>query len=158
VRKIGTALARAFLHSHIKQRLLLYGAHSKIAHTYCLIALSLDAMKAVDSLLEILSRKMWGLPTSFPRIGLLGPIEEIGLNIPSIWEDFCGSAFQSCTQNLNDEGALGTTARASLHGAASKFCQWPLELAFHSRKSGSPLCPSIVARYMASKVMLGCKQ
>jgi hypothetical protein len=94
--------------------------------------------------------KIWGLSTSFPRAGLNCPIEEIGLNIPSIWEDYCGTALRSWTQILNDEGALGTTARAFLHGAASKFRQWPLGLAFHSKKSGSPLCPSIAARIMAT--------
>jgi len=107
-------------------------------------------MKAVDSLNERLSRKTRGIPTSFPTAGLHGPIEEIELNIPSIWEDFCGSALRSWTQNLNDEEALGTTARATLHGAASKFRHWPLELAFHSRRSGSPLCPSLVATNMAT--------
>jgi len=78
------------------------------------------------------------------------PVEEIGLNIPSIWDDFCGSALRSWTQIRIDEGALGITARASLHGAASKFQHWPLELAFHSRNNGSPHCPSIMARNMAT--------
>ena len=134
----------------MKQRLLLYGAHSKIAHTHCLTALSYDAMKAVDSLLETLFRKIWGLPTSFPRVGLHGPTDENGLDIPSTWEDFCGTALRSWTQILNDEGALDTTAGAFLQGAAAKSWHWPLELAFHSRKNGFPLCPSIVARNMAT--------
>ena len=69
------------------------------------------------------------------------PVEEIDLNIPSIWEDFCGLALRSWTQILNDEGALGITARASLHGAAFKFQHWPLELAFHSRNNGSTTLP-----------------
>jgi hypothetical protein len=51
---------------------------------------------------------------------------------------------------INDEGALGITARASLHGAASKFRHWPMELVFHSRQNGLPLCPSIVARNMVT--------
>ena len=93
-----------------------------------------------------------GIPTSFPREGLHGPIEEIGLDIPSIWKDFCGTVLWSWTHILNDEGVLGTTARASLHGAASKFRHWPLELAFHSRKSESPLCPLIIARNMATLI------
>ena len=50
-RKIGMALARASLPPHVKQRLLLYGAHSEIAHTQCLMALSPDVTKAVNSLL-----------------------------------------------------------------------------------------------------------
>ncbi len=70
LRKIGTALARASLPSHIKQSLFLYGAYYKIAHTRCLMALSLDGIKAFDSLLGKLSRKILGLSTSFPRAGL----------------------------------------------------------------------------------------
>jgi hypothetical protein len=49
VKKIGKALARAPLPLHIKQRLFLYGVHSKITHTHCLLALSTDDMNAVDS-------------------------------------------------------------------------------------------------------------
>ena len=41
LRKIGKGFARAPLPPHIKQRLLLYGAHSKIAHTHCNRQLSL---------------------------------------------------------------------------------------------------------------------
>jgi hypothetical protein len=52
VQKIGTALARAPLPPHIKQRLFIYGAHSKIAHTRCLMAISNNAMKAVVTLKE----------------------------------------------------------------------------------------------------------
>jgi hypothetical protein len=74
------------------------------------MAISLDDMKAVDSRLERLSRKIWGLPTSFPRAGLHGSIEEIDLYIPTIWEDLCGTVLRSWTQIRNDEGALGTTA------------------------------------------------
>jgi hypothetical protein len=73
MRRIGKTLARAPMPPHIKQRLLLYGAPSKIAHTHCLVALSPQAMKAVDSLIAKLSRKIWGLPTSFPRAGLHAP-------------------------------------------------------------------------------------
>ena len=45
-------------------------------------------MKAVESLLEKNFRKNLGIPTSVPREGLHGSIEEIGLDIPSIWENF----------------------------------------------------------------------
>jgi hypothetical protein len=149
LKRIGKGLARAPLPPHIKQRLLLYGAHSKRSHTHYLMALSPRAVKAVDSHLDKLSRNVMSLPTSFPRAELHAPLEKIDLNIPSIWEDLCGTALRSRTQNLKDEGVLGITTRASLHGAASKFHHWPLELVSHSRKSGSPVCPSIVARNMA---------
>jgi hypothetical protein len=56
--RIGKALARAPLPPHIKQCLLLYGAHSKIAHTHCFMAIFSQSMKAVNSLLEKLSRKI----------------------------------------------------------------------------------------------------
>ena len=80
-------------------------------------------------------------------------MEDIGLNIPSLWEDYCGAAIRSWTQILNDEGALGATARASLHRASDKFRYWPLETAFHTRRGRTPLCPSIVARNMATLLM-----
>ncbi len=75
------------------------------------------------------------------------------LNIPSIWEDYCGAAIRSWTEILNDEGALGTSARASLHSASAKFRHWPLELAFHSDRDNIPMCSSIVARNMAPLLM-----
>jgi hypothetical protein len=32
------------------------------------------------------------LPKSFPRVGLHAPLHELGLNFPSIWEDYCAAA------------------------------------------------------------------
>ena len=46
------------------------------------------------------------------------PSEEYGLNIPTVWEDYCGSAIRSWTQILNDEGALEVAAMASYTHAA----------------------------------------
>ncbi len=57
LKMIDNALARAPLPLHIKHRFLLYGAHSKIVHTNCFMALSSQAMKTVNYLLEKLSRK-----------------------------------------------------------------------------------------------------
>jgi hypothetical protein len=105
---------------HIKQRLLLYGAHSKINHIHCLMVLSPNEMGEVDSILEGTTRKIWNLPNTFPRAGLHAPAEDLGLNIPTVWEEYCGSAVRSWTQILNDEGALGTTVRASLRQAMGK--------------------------------------
>ncbi len=68
-------------------------------------------MAKVDAVLEGAARKIWQLPTNFPKAGLHAPAEELGLNIPTVWEDYCGSAIRSWTQILNDEGA---TARASM--------------------------------------------
>ena len=72
---------------HIKQRLLLYGANSKISHTHCLMALSPQAIREVDSMPEGISRQIWNLPPTFPKAGLHALLEDLGLNIPSIWED-----------------------------------------------------------------------
>ncbi len=51
--------------------------------------------------------------------------------------------------NINDEGALGTTARASLAQASEKFKNWPLELAFHTQH-GRATCPSVIAKNVAT--------
>jgi hypothetical protein len=147
--KISQALGRTPLPPHIKQRLLLYGANSKISYTHCLMALSPQAIQEVASLLEGISRHIWDLPSAFPKAGLHALQEELGFNIPSIWEDYCGAAIRSWTQVLNDEGALGTTARASLQTASAKFRHWPLEMPFNSDRGHIPIYSSIVARNTA---------
>ncbi len=76
-----------------------------------------QAIQELDSLLEGISREIWNLPLAFPKAGLHALLEDLGLNIPLIWEDYCGAAIRSWTQILNDEGALGTTAKASLQTA-----------------------------------------
>ena len=57
----------------------------------------------------------------FSKAELHALLEGLGLNIPSVWEDYCGAAIRSWTQILYDEGGLGTSARASLHRTAAKF-------------------------------------
>ena len=99
----------------------MYGAHSKITHTHCLMALPPLVIKAVDAVLEKVSRLIWDLPASFPKTGLHALLDEVGLNIPSVSEDYCGATVRSWTQILNDDGALGTTARASLERASTMF-------------------------------------
>jgi hypothetical protein len=133
--QIGKALGRTPLPPHIKQRLLLYGANSKNSHTHCLMALSPQAIHEINSLLEGISRQIWNLPLAFPKAGLHAHPEDLGLNIPSIWEEYCGAAIRSWTQILNDGGALDTTAKASLQLASAKFRHWPLEMAFHSERA-----------------------
>ena len=56
--QIGQALGRTPLPPHIIQRLLLYGANSKISHTHCLMALSPQAIQEGDSLIEGISRQI----------------------------------------------------------------------------------------------------
>jgi hypothetical protein len=84
--QIGQALGRTPLPPHIKQRLLLYGANSKITHTHCLMAPSPQAIQEVDSLIEGISKQIWNLPIFFPRAGLHALLEDLGLNIPSMLE------------------------------------------------------------------------
>ena len=43
------------------------------------MTLSTQVVKEVDSFVEKLSRKIWGLHASFPRVGMHAPVEEIGL-------------------------------------------------------------------------------
>jgi hypothetical protein len=102
---------------------------------------------------ESISKEIWNLPTSFTKAGLHAVLEEAGLNIPSVWEDYCGAAVRSWTQILNDEGALGVTARASLQRASTQFQHWPIDLAFHALKDRSPACKSIMARNMATLLL-----
>jgi hypothetical protein len=52
------------------------------------MALSPKAMGEVDSILEGTSSKILNLPNTFPRAGLHAPAEELGLNIPTMWEDY----------------------------------------------------------------------
>jgi hypothetical protein len=108
-------------------------------------------MAEVDSILERTSRKSWHLPNTFPRAGIHAPSEELGLNIPTVMEDYCGSAIRSWTQSLNDEGALGVTARASYTQAAQKFKHWPLELAFHTHKVHAT-CPPVIGKIVATLI------
>ncbi len=90
------------------------------------MALSPSSIGAIDSVLESISREIRNLPISFPKAGLHALLEEVGLNIPSVWEDYCGAVIRSWTQILNDEGALGVMARASLQRALAMFRHWPI--------------------------------
>jgi hypothetical protein len=116
------------------------------------MALPPTAIKEVESGIERISREIWNLPASFPKAGLHALLDKVGLNIPLVWEDYCGAAsIRSWTQILNDEGALGTTTRASIRRASNMFRHWPLELAFHSRRKGrTPICTSGMARHIAT--------
>ena len=113
------------------------------------MALSMTSGAEVDSIFEGTSRKIWHLPNTFPGAGLHAPSKELGLNIPTDWEDYCGSAMRSWTQILNDEWALGVAARASYTQAAQKFKHLPLELAFHTHK-GHATCSSVIGRNVAT--------
>jgi hypothetical protein len=117
------------------------------------MALSPQYIREVDSLLECISRQIWNLPLAFPKARLHALLEDLRLNIPSIWEDYCGAAIGSWTQILNDGGTLGTTARASLQTVSAKFRHWPLEMAFHSHRGRIPICSSVVARNMTTLPM-----
>jgi hypothetical protein len=85
------------------------------------MALSPTTIIEVVSILEGMSRKIWHLPINFPRVGLHAPTEELWLNIPTILEDYCGSAIRSRTPILDDDGALGVIARLSLRLATMKL-------------------------------------
>ena len=99
----------------MKQRLLLYGAHSQLNHTHCLTALSPAAISEVDSILEETSRKIWHLPNTFPQAGIHAPSEDLGLNIPTVWVDYCRAAIKSWTKILTHERALGVNLQGHLY-------------------------------------------
>ncbi len=82
--RIDRVLGRTPLPPHIKQRLLLYGAHSKISYTHFLMALSPQAIREVDSVLDGIFRQIWSLPPTFPKDGPHALLVDLGLNIPSI--------------------------------------------------------------------------
>ncbi len=90
------------------------------------MALSPTAIREVDAVIKKISLKIWNLSTSFPMTGLHALPDDLGLNVPSVCEDYCGAPIRACTHILNDEGGLGTTARASLLWAANMFYHWPL--------------------------------
>ncbi len=105
------------------------------------MALSPQAIQELDSLIEGISRQIWNLPITFPKAALHALLEDLGLNIPSIWKDYCGVAIRSSTHILNDGGAIGTTARASLQTTSAKFRHWSLGMAFHSHRDAPPYAP-----------------
>ena len=147
------AVTRAPLPPRVRQQLLLYGAHSKVMHTHCLLALSPAAITQLDSILESACRRIWKLPKCFPRTALHAPHHEWGLNLPTLWEDYCASGTRTWSTILNDQGALGLTARTSLQEAATNYAQWPLELVFSLNKRGTPMCTSLSAKCMAAIIM-----
>ena len=152
LKEICKAVTKAPLPPRVKQQLLLYGAHSKIMHTHCLLALAPQTIVQLDAILEGACRQIWNLPSRFPRVAIHAPPQEWGLNLPTVWEDYCASAVRTWTSILNDQGALGHTARASL-AAAAKYAQWPLQQAFDLTRTGTPVCTSLPAKCMATIIM-----
>jgi len=59
------------------------------------MALPPTVIKEVGSLIEKISREIWNLPASFPKAGLHALLDEMGLNTPSVWEDYCWAAIRS---------------------------------------------------------------
>ena len=96
------------------------------------MTMSPSVMVEVDSILEGMTRKIWDIPSNLPRAGLHAPPEELGLDILTNWEAYCGTAICSWTHILNDEGLFGVTTRASLRQASMEFKHMPLELVFHT--------------------------
>jgi hypothetical protein len=50
------------------------------------MALSPQAIREVDSVLESISSQTWNLPPTFPNARLHALLEDLGLNIPSVGE------------------------------------------------------------------------
>ena len=59
------------------------------------MTLSPQAIREVDSVLEGISRQIWNLTPTFPKARLHALFEDLGLDIPSVWEDYCGAVIRS---------------------------------------------------------------
>ena len=135
----------------IKQRLL-YGDNSKVVHAHGLMTSSPSAFTSIDSKLEVTCQKIWKVPKGFPIPCMHAPHDELCLNLLTIWENYCSVTINSWTHILNDQGTLGATTCASLTHASTKYKIWPLKLVFHTLRGCSPLCPSIIARNIATLI------
>jgi hypothetical protein len=114
------------------------------------MALSPTAMSEVDSVLKGAAIQIWRLPISFPKAGLHAPAEELGLNIPTVWEYYCGSAIRSWTQILRRGRARHRSQ--GLHAPSiGQIKNWPLELAFHTHKIHAT-CLSVIGRNAATLI------
>jgi hypothetical protein len=140
---ISKAVLNTPLPPDIKQRLLLYGATSKIMHTHCLMALSPAKMNSIDSSLEATCRKIWRLPKGFPRAGLHAPL---GLNLPTIWEEYCAAATNSWT---NSNGTAKYDTVPYLYGIVMFFTSLSCgyHSFFHIDNLRSPNAIQVVHRY-----------
>jgi hypothetical protein len=58
------------------------------------MTITLSATRAVDSVLENLSRRIWNLSASLPRARLHALLENLGIIIPMVWEDYFGAAIR----------------------------------------------------------------
>ena len=65
------------------------------SHPRFLMALSRQAIQEMDLVLEGISIQIWSLFPTFPKARLHALLEDLDLNIPSIWEDYCGAATRS---------------------------------------------------------------
>ncbi len=76
-------------------------------HTHHLAMLTWTDVAKLDATLLNGVRHLQRLPKSFPRVALQAPTAELGLNFPSIWEDYCAAAGSTWCRTLNDDGILG---------------------------------------------------
>jgi hypothetical protein len=61
--------------------------------------------------------KIWKLPKGCSRAGLHASHDELGLNLPTIWEDYYSAAINSWARIIKDQGALmGRNTRLSNPG------------------------------------------
>ena len=122
--------------------LLGYQGPAKIAHTHHLTNLTWADIARLDATLLRGVKHFHKLPKSFPRIALHAPVHELGLNFPSIWEDYSAAAAATWCRILNDTGILGRAARDSLTTAAGEYRHWPVA-------SALPNCPFTLGRVAA---------
>ena len=124
-----TAAASALHHLPLPPQMLIsllgYQGPARLNHTHHLTQLTWQDIARLDAILLTGVRQLHRLPKSFPRVALQAPAHQLGLNFPSIWEDYSAAAGASWCRILNDEGILGRAARDSLSQAALEFRSWP---------------------------------
>ena len=67
------------------------------------MALSPFAMRAVDSVMDKLLKRIWNLPVSFPSAGLHFLQKDFGLDIHTVCENLCGADIRHTLLDINSK-------------------------------------------------------
>jgi hypothetical protein len=59
------------------------------------MALTPSTIRKATAVVEKISRRIWNLPTAFPTAGIHVLHEDLGLDVPSAWEDYRGASIRS---------------------------------------------------------------
>ena len=110
-RQAANSLRNLPIQPNILSALLGYEDPARPDHTHHLAQLTWNDITNLDAILLQGLRHLHHLPRSFPRVALQAPTSELGLNFPSVWEDYSVAAASTWCRVLNDDGSLGRAAR-----------------------------------------------